>query len=110
MSNKVCPPNCKECALEKIKLEAWEDIKQYISLDFEKLGRKDNACLLNEFSMIEKDLKAIEIMKNKRVNLEFLKCFDTYERYCAMCLDYYGLDYGKEITEEEFKLLKMSLS
>lgn len=87
-------------------LEALDDIKQYISLDFEKLGRKDNVCLLNEFSMIEKDLKAIEIMKNKRVNSGFLKCCETYKKYCAMCLDYYGLDYGKEITKQEFVLLK----
>ena len=72
MSIKVCPPNCKgdckECALEAIKLAA------------------------------------IEIMKNKRVNLEYLKCSDTYEQYCFIC------GYGKEITEQEFKLLKESLS
>ena len=77
MSVKVCPPNCigdcKECALEIMKLEAFE------------------------------------ILKNKRVNLQFLKHSETYEKYRAFCLDYYGLDYGTEITEEEFKLLEAVL-
>ena len=71
MSFKVCPPNCiddcKECALEIMKLRAFG------------------------------------IMKDKRVNLEYLKCSETYEQYCFIC------GYGREITQEEFKLLKASL-
>ena len=49
-------------------------------------------------------LGAIEIMKNKRVDLEYLKCCETYEQYCTIC------SYANEITEQEFILLKVSLS
>lgn len=49
---------------------------------------------------IEKELKALELLKNKRVNLEYLKCSDTYEQYCTIC------SYGKEITQQEFDSLK----
>lgn len=45
-------------------------------------------------------LKALKLLKNKRVNLEYLKCSDTYEQYCFIC------GYGREITQQEFDLLK----
>lgn len=49
---------------------------------------------------IEKELKALELLKNKRVNLEYLKCCETYEQYCFIC------GYGREITQQEFDSLK----
>lgn len=50
--------------------------------------------------IIEKELKALEIIKSKRVNLEFLKCSENYEQYCLIC------SYGNEISKEEYDLLK----
>lgn len=58
------------------------------------------AHITNEYKIIEKELKALEIIKDKRVNLEYLKCCETYEQYCLIC------SYGNEITKEEFDLLK----
>ena len=48
----------------------------------------------------EKKLKALEIIKEKSVNLEFLKCSENYEQYCLIC------SYGNEISKEEYDLLK----
>ena len=48
-------------------------------------------------------LQALEIIKDKKVNLEYLKCCDTYEQYKTIC------SYWNEITKEEFDLLKEGL-
>lgn len=48
----------------------------------------------------EKKLKALEIIKAKRVNLEYLKCCENYKQYKTIC------SYWNEITQEEFELLK----
>ena len=52
------------------------------------------------FEIIEKELKALEIIKNKNVELEYLKCCEDYEQYKTLC------SYWNEITEEECDLLK----
>ena len=44
--------------------------------------------------------KVWNILRNKRVNLEYIKCSPNYETYCFFC------SYGKEITEAEFKLIR----
>lgn len=51
----------------------------------------------------EKKIKALEIIKERKVNLEYIKCCDTYEQYCLIC------SYANEITEEHFGLLKEML-
>ena len=45
-------------------------------------------------------LQAFEIIKEKKVNLEYLKCCETYEQYKTIC------SYWNEITKKEFDLLK----
>lgn len=55
---------------------------------------------LQDAFIIEQELKALEIIKNKKVNLEFLKCSENYEQYCLIC------SYGNEISKEEYNLLK----
>lgn len=49
---------------------------------------------------IETALKALKIVKKKRINLEYLKCCESYEQYKTIC------SYWEEITQKEFDLLK----
>lgn len=56
------------------------------------------------FCAVGKELQALEIIKNKKVNLEYLKCCKNYEQYKTVC------SYWNEITQEEFDLLKEALS
>lgn len=76
-------------------------LKEKIELEEENKALIESNDLLNE-ALIEdqKKLKALEIIKNKKVNLEYLKCCQNYEQYITIC------SYGNEITEEEFDLLK----
>lgn len=75
------------------------------SLDKENIGLMDkNAELCIEMLRHRKQLKALEIIKEKRVNLEYIKCCDTYEQYKTIC------SYWNEITQKEFELLKEVLS
>ena len=53
-----------------------------------------------EMGIIRRELKALEIIKAKRINLEYLKCCETYEQYKTIC------SYGNEITQEEYDLLE----
>lgn len=48
----------------------------------------------------DKKLKALEIIKKKRLNLEYLKCCENYEQYKTLC------SYFSEINRDEFDLLK----
>lgn len=52
----------------------------------------------------EKQLKALEIIKNKRVNVDFLLDCKTLEQYNYSCLQY-ELD-RQCLTQEEYDLLK----
>lgn len=53
-----------------------------------------------DFELIEKELKALEIIKSKRLNLECLKTSKDYEEYSLL---YY---YFGDITKQDFDLLK----
>ena len=53
-----------------------------------------------EYNKILADLEALEILRNKKVNLEYLKCCENYEQYKNIC------SYWNEITKQEFDLLK----
>ena len=60
-----------------------------------------------EFEIIEKELKALEIIKTKNVDIDYIKtCFydkkGGFKEYNA----YVGHDEDKELTQEEYDLLK----
>ena len=44
--------------------------------------------------------KGLKILKNKRIDLEYLKCCEIYDQYKIIC------SYWYEITPKEFDLLK----
>lgn len=71
----------------------------------EELKDLYNGGLTREYKLqcykdIEQVIKALEIIKEKKVDLEYLKCCETYEQYKTIC------SYWNEITKEEFDLLK----
>ena len=98
-------------AIEILKKRQWVDIEHYTALcefiekelkDYEELEENlgfDPTIFKQDFETLMKEHKALEILKNKRVNLEYLKCCDTYEQYCLIC------SYAN-IVQEEFDLLK----
>lgn len=53
-----------------------------------------------EIETIEKVINAMEIIKEKKVNLECVKSCENYEQYKTIC------SYWNEITKNEFDLLK----
>ena len=60
-----------------------------------------------EFEIIKKELKALEIIKTKNVDIEYIKtCFDDekggFKEYNA----YVGHDEEYELSQEEYDLLK----
>ena len=79
-------------------------IRENTKVDNRRIADEENEecikCIETCLSDIEKSLKTLEIIKNKKVNLEFLKCSENYEQYCLIC------SYGNEITKEEYDLLK----
>ena len=63
-----------------------------------------------EISIIEKALKALEIIKEKNVNIRALKSWNktykgklTYQNYLDILED---CDLGEKLTQEEYDLLK----
>ena len=81
------------------ELQALERIKNaptiYVGCASDIYTRYSHEC-----KIIEKSLKALEIIKKKKVNLEYLKCCENYGQYCLIC------SYGNEITKEEYEILK----
>ena len=67
---------------------------------YDHIDCKDIDEFVDCYDIIEKDLEVLEIIKNKKVNLEYLKCCDIYEQYKTIC------SYWDEITETEFNLIK----
>lgn len=90
-------------ATDKItSLEALEELKQR--------DRDDPRLFFEELlDIIEKDLKALEIIKEKRINVRaFLKCChreDGLTIYNNQCDDRQEKE-SKELTQEEYDLLK----
>lgn len=79
-------------------------LKEKIELEEENKALIESNDLLNE-ALIEdqQKLKVLEIIKDKKVNLEYLKCCENYEQYKTVC------SYWNEITQEDFDLLKEEL-
>ena len=63
-------------------------------------GANSYARTSEEFRTIAKVVEALDIIKEKKVNLEYLKSCENYEQYKTIC------SYWNEITETEFNLLK----
>lgn len=106
-------------ALEKIKnieLHHIEyEIDDYYDDDyvFEKSDGTIEEKYPDEIQVIEKELKVLEIIKKKRVNVRaFLKCChreDGLLIYNNQC-DNKSVAESKELTQEEFDLLKERLN
>lgn len=84
-------------------LEALERIKDIIREDAEDI---DNPTLLvNEIHIIETALKVLEIIKEKKIDLDLLKISDDLDDYNFMC----DMCYKNILTHEEYDLLKKVL-
>lgn len=81
-------------------LKRAEELEIENSEQFKEKWVQDNLAMTFELNVAKHKLKALEIIKEKRVNIEYIKCCDTYEQYCLIC------SYANEITQEEFDLLK----
>ena len=97
-------------ALDHIRLyriELKKGYAQYIDL---------RACLPNEWKVIEKELKALEIIKEKKIDSRLFTDgdFDDYDHYLERMRTWNCCDSNKELfekcwgilAEEEFDLLK----
>jgi len=62
-----------------------------------------NQSNTTKIKALNNKLKALEVIKEKKVNLEYIKCCENYEQYKTVC------SYWNEITQEEFDLLKETL-
>ena len=89
-------------------LEAFEEIKKQIGnihyFDFRNDVPKQTIYELREmplFDTIEKELKALEIIKDKEVNVNHLVISDTLDTY-----NYGWEEYLCILNQEEFDLLK----
>ena len=75
-------------------LKAWERIKKGIDTNVWECGYWD------DIDIIEKELKALEIIKNKKVNMLIFMGSDTLEEYNKHPLTF------DHLTETEFDLIK----
>ena len=68
---------------------------------------EEDVKLNNDREITEKELKAFEIIKKKRVDVSFLQFCERLEEYnfsCRYDVVFSGLN--RKLTQEEFKLLK----
>lgn len=88
-------------------LEALEELKKDLTpMNFSRIEKLDRYKVIEKaLKDKEKELKALEIIKKKKVNVgDFVRCksVEDYNEYCC---------YGKEetLTQEEYDLLKEEL-
>lgn len=109
-------------ALEKICKQACDDRDKLFYLnDLDCKKTKENEayfpycdgclyCSGNEnYKTIEKELKALEIVKEKRIHVLFLSYSFTLEEISKDGIEYYNNHFGNEdfhLTKEEYDLLK----
>ena len=80
-------------ALENIKKERPQYFSTLYDLDMWK----------EDIETIEKELKVLEIIKNKNVNILEIKLCNNYEEYNCCASNFFDVE---ELTQEEFDLLK----
>lgn len=85
-------------------MEGLEALKQILEATDTNFIYQYHEDLENPIKFIEKELTALRIIKNKKVDLEYLKCCKNYKQYKTVC------SYWNEITEEEYELLKEVLN
>lgn len=81
-------------------LEALGELYNYAH-SYDDLGIEEADKL---YELVEKQLKALEIVKAKDVDIYFLKRAEDYETYC---FTYHS---SNQITEDEFDLIKGALA
>ena len=77
-------------------LEALQDIRLRLFIESEVQSKK----VINDLKTIEKELKALEIIKNKKVDIKYLYYRANFN------LDKYNDNYIETLTQEEIDLLK----
>lgn len=93
----------KELSLSLLEIE--KHLKDYV-FHFE-MGKVDEMFINNSFEIIEKALKALEIIKNKQVNVRYLFQCKSLRQYNFI---YEGTNQSELcLTEEEYDLLKEAL-
>ena len=60
----------------------------------------------NAFDIIEKELKALEIIKNKKVACLLIWLMERHTKECALRLYNEPCDENRKLTKEEYDLLK----
>ena len=83
-------------------LEAIEKLRQLLAYEI------DGINFMNEVEVIKKELKALEIIKKKRVDLDLLLKTFKFNNY-----ELYNFNIGngaRSLTQEEYDLLKEVLS
>lgn len=88
---------------ELTPLEALGNINGYLTKYFNRaLNRPEDTIIKwTEIEIIEKSLKALEIIKEKLVNLFIVAHTDSKEAYNDMVSEHW-----RELTQEEYDLLK----
>ena len=91
--------------VDKILSTRTKKVDEEVIRQLRNIGEEkgiNELILIDESKVLKmiKSLKALEIIKNKRVNLEYLKCCETYEQYKTVC------SYWDEINQQEYDLLK----
>jgi hypothetical protein len=87
----------------KTPLEHFQDIKELEVADGPEITVED--LLPYKCEQVEKSLKALEIIKEKNVDILDIKTWYNYEHYCRAMEDS-RLRKDWWLTEEEFNLLK----
>ena len=82
-------------------LEALNEIEKFVEKNLSKTKDNESFNLGFDIGIIEKDLKAFEIIKEKLVNLFIVAYTDTKEAYNDMVSEHY-----RELTQDEYELLK----
>ena len=68
----------------------------------------DSDEVLNDKAIVEKSLKALEIIKEKNVAVAMLKSCENVKRYNTIAFDeehFKDKNYARKLTQEEFNLL-----
>ena len=95
--------------ITKIKNTIKNDMCELALQGFKESGAyKEHEKALNTFTIVEKNLQALDVIKKKRVNIDLLYASSSVEQYNDELVRVYGMWFVKDrqLTQEEFDLLK----